>query len=126
MSTPRRILAFVVAAYLLLLYLDRFVLVELLVRRIALPLVVALAAALAAIGTGFVVRLLRGRFWRIAADAGRLDPAVDLLLGYPIFGTICFLVALLHLSVWSMIPPLVLFALAGGYAVVRKIAADRV
>ena len=88
----RRIFAIVIAIYLLLVLIDRFVLVELLFQRVAIPVLFAIAAALACIGTGFLAR------------RGRRDFAVNLLVGYPIFGTICFLVGLFKISPWTMVP----------------------
>ena len=52
----RRAIAIVVALFLLLILFDRFVLVELTVRRIGISLLFAAAGALASIGAGFLVR----------------------------------------------------------------------
>ena len=88
----RRAIAIVVAIYLLLVFFDGFVLVELFFRRVGVPILFALAGALACVGAGFLVR----RF--------RRDLALNLVIGYPIFGTICFLVGLVHVSAWTMVP----------------------
>jgi hypothetical protein len=58
--TLRRIVAVIVALYLLLVLIDRFVLVELFMRRVGVPILFAAAVALACIGTGYLVRRLRG------------------------------------------------------------------
>src|SRR5438874_4179017 len=98
MSKSQRIVAIVVALYLLLVLLDRFVLVELLVRRVGLSVLLALFEAFAIAGTGFAVRGVFARRWSPAeADLPR-----ELLLGYPIFGALCFLVGTLNVSSWSM------------------------
>jgi hypothetical protein len=105
MSTTRRIIAAVVAAYLLLVLADRFVLVELFVRRCGLPFLCAVLVALAAIGAG---------------SFARRDVATRLLVGYPIFGTLCFLVALVKASVWTVVPLVVVFAALGAWQTVRR------
>ena len=88
----RRITTLILAAYLLLVLFDRFVLVELLVRRVGIAILFAIAAALACVGTGFLARRLNR------------DLALNFIVGYPIFGTICFLIALLKISPWTMVP----------------------
>ena len=102
MSKTRFILAVLLALFGILTYLERFVLVELLVRRAAVPMLLALAEALAIIAIGALMRRTR-----------RLDLPTDLLLGYPVFGAVCFLVALFRVSVWTMVPLLVIAALGG-------------
>ena len=97
----RRFFALVVALYLLLVFIDRFVLIELFVRRVGVSFLLACCAALACIGAGF---LARGRASGVATN---------LAVGYPIFGTACFLVGLLKISAWTMVPLLALFAIAG-------------
>lgn len=94
----RYALAVLVAIFAVLTLFDRFLLIELLVRRAAIPLLVAMAMALACIGTG---RLVRRK---------PLDWALDFVIGYPIFGTLCFLVGLVKVNVWT-ISPLALLAL---------------
>src|SRR5258708_4696787 len=119
MSRTQRVVAIVVTSYLLLAFLDELVLVQLLARRLAVSLLLAGFEALAAIGMGFIVRGLRGRVWRFDDEAARPDLALDLLLGVPMFGTLCFLVGTIRVWPWTMIPPLVVFGLAGAYAVAR-------
>ncbi len=119
MTRTQRVVAIVVTSYLLLAFLDELVLVQLLARRLAVSLLLAGFEALAAIGMGFIVRGLRGRVWRFDDEAARPDLALDLLLGVPLFGTLCFLVGAIRVWSWTMIPPLVVFGLAGAYAVAR-------
>jgi hypothetical protein len=88
----RRVVAILIAVYLLLVLFDRFVLVELVVRRVGIAILFAIAAALACIGTGFLARRLNR------------DLALNFIVGYPIFGTLCFLIALLKISPWTMVP----------------------
>lgn len=110
----RRVAAIAVSVYLLLVLLDRFVLVELLVQRIAVPFLLAVAAALACIGTGFIVR---GR---------RRDLALNLIVGYPIFGTICFLIGLGKISTWTMVPIVGVFGGIGLLNVTKPVAKSSV
>lgn len=87
----RRVIAVAIAVYLLLVFFERFVLVELLLRRVGIPFLFAVAAALACVGAGFLARRLRP------------DAVLNLIVGYPILGTICFLVGLLEISTWTMV-----------------------
>jgi hypothetical protein len=117
MSRLQRILAIIVALYLLLVLLDRFVLVELLVRRVGVSVLLTLFEAFAIIGTGFAVRSVLARAWR----AEEADFPRDFLLGYPIFGALCFLVGTLNISSWSMGIVLVVCGVGGIYIVVRRL-----
>ena len=56
MSKVQRIVSIIAALYLLLVLIDRFVLVELLVTRIGLPVLLALFEAFAILGIAFAVR----------------------------------------------------------------------
>jgi hypothetical protein len=116
MSRLQRIFAAVIALYLLLVLLDRFVLVELFVRRTGLSILLALAASLAIVGFGFALRSLLARVWH-PTDC---DIARDFLLGYPIFGALCFLVGTLNVSLWSMGALLIVCGVGGLYIVVRR------
>jgi hypothetical protein len=116
MSKSQRIVAIVIALYLLLVLLDRFVLVELLVRRIGLSILLALFEAFAILGVGFAVRGALARTWH-AEDA---DLPRDFLLGYPIFGALCFLLGTLNVSSWTMGIVLVVCGVAGIYVLVRR------
>src|SRR5688572_21793115 len=80
MSRPRTILAVLIALFAILTLLDRFVLVELLLRRTAMPLLLALTEGLAIVGVGALLR--RGK---------HVDVPLDFLLGYPVFGTLLYL-----------------------------------
>ena len=52
----RRIIAIVAGLYFLLVFFQGFVLVDLFLRRVGIPALFAIAAALACIGAGFLVR----------------------------------------------------------------------
>ncbi|MGZ5441815.1 MAG: hypothetical protein ACXW5U_17960 [Thermoanaerobaculia bacterium] len=99
----RYVLATLLGLFALLTLFDRFVLVEMLIRRTALPLVVALAVAIACVGVGAVARR--------SEDA---DAALDFLIGYPLFGAVCFLVGTVNVSVWTMVPVVAIGAVVGG------------
>jgi hypothetical protein len=116
MPKIQRIVSIVIALYLLLVLIDRFVLVELLVTRIGLSVLLALFEAFAILGAGFAVRGAIARAWRVEdADLPR-----DFLLGYPIFGAFCFLAGTLNVSSWSMGILLVVFGVGGIYVLVRR------
>jgi hypothetical protein len=106
----RRIIAIAIAVYLLLVLIDRFLLMELLFRRLAVPFVLAIACGLACIGTGFLARRARN------------DIALNFLVGYPIFGTICFLAGLLHISTWTMVPVVGILGGIGAISLTRQAA----
>jgi hypothetical protein len=116
MSTWRRWIAIAVALYLLLVLLDRFVLVEIFVRRAGVALGAAAFELLALVGCGYAVRGLVARRW----TWGELDLKRDLLVGYPIFGTLCFLVGLVNVSAPVMLALLVVAGVWGIWAVVRR------
>jgi hypothetical protein len=116
MSRLQRILAAVIALYLLLILLDRFVLVELFVRRAGLSILLALASSLAIVGCGFALRSLLARGWR----PEECDLPRDFLLGYPIFGALCFLAGTLNVSTWSMSALLIVCGIGGLYVIVRR------
>ncbi|HEV7485199.1 MAG TPA: hypothetical protein VGQ65_05915 [Thermoanaerobaculia bacterium] len=117
MSKIQRIVSIVIALYLLLVLIDRFVLVELLVTRVGLSVLLALFEAFAIFGAGFAVRAAIARDWStVDADLPR-----DFLLGYPIFGALCFLAGTLNISAWSMGMLLVVFGVGGIYVFVRRI-----
>ena len=119
MSKFRLVVAAAIAAFLLLTLLDRFTVIEILVMRAALPLVVALAEAIAIVGAGFAVRGLRGRVWHVQRDCGALDLPLDFVIGYPLFGTLCFLIGTLQIAKWTMLPLLVIAMLFGAFAIAR-------
>lgn len=121
MSRIQRIVAAAAALYLLLVLLDRFVLVELFVRRAGLPILLALLETLAIIGVGFAFRGLLARAWRIE----ECDIPRDFLVGYPLFGALCFLAGTLNVSSWSMGALLVACGLGGLYVVVRRVESRR-
>jgi hypothetical protein len=116
MSKIQRIVAIVIALYLLLVLIDRFVLVELLVTRVGLSVLLALFEAFAILGVGFAMRGALARAWR----AEDVDLPRDFLLGYPIFGALCFLAGTLNVSSWSMGILLVVCGVGGIYVLVRR------
>lgn len=116
MSKIQRIVAIVIALYLLLVLIDRFVLVELLVTRVGLSVLLALLEAFAILGVGFAVRGALARVWH----AEDVDLPRDFLLGYPIFGALCFLAGTLNVSSWSMGIVLVVCGVGGIYVLVRR------
>ena len=116
MSKIQRIVSIVIALYLLLVLIDRFVLVELLVTRIGLSVLLALFEAFAILGVGFALRGALARVWH----AEDVDLPRDFLLGYPLFGTLCFLEGTLNVSSWSMGIVLVVCGVGGIYVLVRR------
>jgi hypothetical protein len=98
----RYVLATLLALFALLTLFDRFVLVELLLRRTALPLLVAFGVAIACVGVGALAR-----------RSEEADAPLDFLIGYPLFGTICFLVGTVKVAAWTMVPVVVLGAIVG-------------
>jgi hypothetical protein len=109
----RTIPATLLALFALLTLLDRFVLVELFLRRAGVPLLFAAVEALAIIGTGALLR-----------RAKRVDAPLDFLLGYPVFGTLLFLVGTLKIAAWTLVPLLVLGAVAGAIYLLKAYADD--
>src|SRR5216683_2678092 len=104
----RRVVAILITLYLLLVLFDRFVLVELVVRRIGIAVLFAIAAGLACVGAGFLARRLNR------------DLALNFIVGYPIFGTICFLIALLKISPWTMVPIVGILGGIGAISLLRR------
>ena len=98
----RTIIATLLALFALLTLFDRFVLVEMLLRRAAVPLLVAFLVAVACVGVGALAR-----------RAEEADVPLDFLIGYPLFGTVCFLVGTIKVSAWTMVPIVVLGAIVG-------------
>ena len=108
MRTTWRIIALAIAALLAFTFLDRFVLVQLLAQRIGISLGAAIVEAVAIIGAGFVARRFRG------------DVVLNFIIGYPIFGTICFLVASLKVNTLTMAIPVIAFAIAGVFSLIKR------
>src|SRR5713226_2189080 len=116
MSTARRIIAIAIGLYLLLVFFDGFVLVDLLLRRIGVPLLLAALEVAAVICAGVAARALFARRWQPA----EIDLARDLVIGYPLFGAACFLAGTVNVSSWSMGALLIIAAVGGVYAIVRR------
>ena len=104
MRTVWRVIAVVIAALLTLTFLDRFVLVEYFFRRAGVSIAFALVEALAILGAGHLARRRRPGL------------ALSIVIGYPIFGTVCFLAGLLKVNTGSMAIVTILFALTGLFA----------
>jgi hypothetical protein len=105
----RRIIATILGGFLLLVFLGRFRLVELLWDRCARSLVFAILSALAITGVGWLARRMRG---------GSLS--LDFLVGYPIFGALCFLIGTVRVSAWTMLPLVLIFGAVGLWALVLR------
>ena len=93
----RTALALLLFLFALLTLLERFAPFEVVVARNAAAFFVALAEALAMCGLGALLR-----------RATRIDLPLDFLLGYPLFGALSFLIALLKVSTWTLVPVLVI------------------
>ena len=104
----RLILAILVAVFAVLTLLDRFTPLEVLLARITLPLFFAVLEAVAIAGTGALLRRARS-----------LDLPLDYLLGYPVFGTLLFLIGLLKIATWTMVAALGAGAAVGVFFLLR-------
>lgn len=98
----RIVLAVLFGLFALLTLADRFTPLELLVLRGGVPLLFAIATAIAIIGAGAIARGSR-----------EADPALDFIIGFPIFGALLFLVGLMKVSVWTIVPLIAILAIAG-------------
>jgi hypothetical protein len=99
-----RVVAVLIAALFALTFLERFLLVEFLARRIGVSVAWALLEGVAILGAGHLARRRRP------------GVALSFVIGYPIFGTICFLVGLLGVNAITMWVITILFAIAGAFA----------
>src|SRR5947209_15426190 len=99
-----RVVAVVIAALLTLTFAVRFVLIDYFFRRAGLSLGFALLEAMAIAGAGHLARRRRPGL------------ALSFIIGYPIFGTICFLVGLVKVNGGTMVLVTTVFALAGTFA----------
>jgi hypothetical protein len=113
MSKARYTLAILLGLFAVLTLLDRFVLVELLLRRTLIPLLLAGAMAGAMAGTGALFR-----------RAKHINLPLDLLIGYPLLGTLCFVVATLKISVWTLAPVVALGLVAAIAMLLRRYSDD--
>ena len=114
MPKLRLTLSVLLALFAILTLLERFVLIELLVRRAGVPLLMAIAEALAIIAIGALMR------W-----TNRVDLAIDFLIGYPVFGALCFLIGTLKINAWMMVPLLAIFGLGGIALLLMRYAEER-
>jgi len=99
-----RAVALIIAALLTLTFVTRFLLIDYFFRRAGASLAFALLEAIAVAGAGHLARRRRPGL------------ALSFVIGYPIFGTICFLVGLLTVNAAMMAAITVVFALAGIFA----------
>ena len=106
-----------IAVILIGIFASRFVLIELNLRRLGPAALLALAEALAILGVGRFGQLALARVVRAhdLPKAPRLR--IDFLIGYPLFGAICFLVGLISTSPPVMAVLLVLGVMGGTLAV---------
>jgi hypothetical protein len=98
----RTVLAVLFGLFALLTIADRFALLELLLLRAGWALLFSVAQAIGIIGLGCILRGSR-----------EADPALDYIIGFPIFGTLLFLVGLVSISTASVVTVLALTFLAG-------------
>jgi hypothetical protein len=101
------------AAFAVLTLLDRFVLIELFMRRTTLPLLIVTAQALAMLAVGAALRRTR-----------QTDIPLDFLIGYPFFGTIVFLVSSFNITIWTIGPIVAAGALAGCWLLWTRFRSD--
>jgi hypothetical protein len=113
MNKARSVLAILLGLFAVLTLLDRFVLVELLLRRTAIPLLLAAALGLAAAGMGAWFR-----------RAKHINLSLDLLIGYPLLGTLCFLAGTLKVSIWTIAPIVVVGLLIAIALLLRRYSDD--
>src|SRR5687767_4374311 len=94
--SPQIVVATVVAGAIVLLSLfaSQFVLLELLIRRLGLPLLLALAAGFGVVACGRLVLLVLRRITRSEGHDLERDPAFAFVVGHPFFGLFAFLISL--------------------------------
>ena len=105
----RIVLLAVLFLALLALFASRFVLVQLLIARLGFPLILACATALASTTAGCLVYRGFARLSGSPAGPGSLSLTACFIVGYPIFGALCFLCALATTSRWAMLAVLLIF-----------------
>lgn len=117
MTVGRGAIVLALALLLLWTFANRFVLADLFLLRCGIALILAIVEASALIGTGYFARAGLSRLLRagVAAPA----PACDFLIGYPLFGTLCFLIGLTQINAATMGILLIAGAAAGIVALVR-------
>src|ERR1700742_4698982 len=117
------VISIVAAAVVLLIFANRFITLDLFLLRCAAPLLVASVEAIALIGTGYFARLAVARMLRV--ETPQPQAALDLIVGYPLFGAIAFLIGLAAITPASMGTLLLIGAAAGVYALIRGRARAR-
>ncbi|HEY2093582.1 MAG TPA: hypothetical protein VGJ81_17040 [Thermoanaerobaculia bacterium] len=99
-----RVVAILIAALLTLTFIVRFLLIGYFFGRAGASLGFALLEALAIAGAGHLARRRRPGL------------ALSFVIGYPLFGTVCFLVGMLKVNAATMLVVTIVFALAGIFA----------
>jgi hypothetical protein len=99
-----RVVGLIIAALLALTFVTRFLLIDYFFRRAGVAMAFALLEAIAIAGAGHLARRRRPGL------------ALSFVIGYPIFGTVCFLAGLLEVNVAMMLVVTIVFALAGIFA----------
>jgi len=96
------------------------------IRDLALPILVAIPAALAILGCGFWFRRLLQKLGAAAEDDRNLfSYAADYLIGYPVFGTLCFLLGHLSTETVAQGSLTLLAAVAGSLSIVRRTSREQ-
>ncbi|HXI11569.1 MAG TPA: hypothetical protein VNM92_02855 [Thermoanaerobaculia bacterium] len=108
-AAPLLLLVAMIAIALSLVFTSRFLLVQLLLARVGVAWLLAIAECLAIIGLTTVLRRLVDRSW----PRSESTLAVDFLVGYPIFGTLCFLIATVGVNRWMLLAVIVVLAVPG-------------
>ncbi len=96
-SRSRTAIVVLLSGALLVLFFLELAPATILIQRIGFPLILALAEIAAALGAGTAIRLLLGKILR-SKEPALPSVAFDILCGAPLFGTICYLVALVHVG----------------------------
>ncbi len=96
-------LAFVIVV--IAVFIQRFVLVPLLVLRLGTAAFGAIVEAVAIVGIGGAARVLFAKL--SSSPPERESVAADFLVGYPLFGTLAFLIGAIRISQVTMMVPIV-------------------
>src|SRR5712691_6797281 len=120
MKSSIYVLAFVAAAALLTVMTIAFPPARMLINRLAGPTALVGLTVLAAIGAGAAAQWSAAR--PRAADGGRGRPPlhIELLVGYPITGTLLFLVGCVSTKPVPMLVSILLLAAAGLFVILRR------
>lgn len=86
------------------------------VSRILLPTIVALLLVVASIGAGTLAFVLFRRLLGDETDEQRGDPSTSLIVGYPLFGGVQFLIGAISTALPMLLFPVVVFFVMGARA----------